>query len=463
MRKNYINRISIVILVSLLSGCGIYRKYQPVTQVPDDLFGNLSTDTAGIGTLQWKEVFTDSYLQALIDSALTRNTDLRIARLKMQEADAALLSSRLSYLPSFAFSPEGSISKREGAEATQVYSLPVTASWELDIFGRSTNAKRGSQMAFEQSKEYVRAVQTQLIATVANNYYTLLMLDAQLKISIETEKSWQESIAATRAMRDFGLATEAGLAQAEAACEAVSASVIDLKEQINRVENALSLLTADTPHRIIRGNIDNQHFPEYLAVGVPVQILSNRPDVRGAEFALAEAFYATNGARAAFYPSVTLGGNAGWTDNIGSAIVNPAQFLSSAVLSLVQPLFNRGRNIAQLRIAKARQEEARLVFTQTLLNAGSEVNDALVHYQTAHEKSAHFDNQIKLLEKAVGSTLLLMQHGNTNYIEVLTARQSLLEAQLVQTANRIEEMQSVITLYHALGGGGDYSLSVTTI
>ena len=444
-----------VALISMLNGCGVYDKYQPVSQVPDNLYGSIAADmedTANIGNLSWKEFFTDSYLQVLIDTTLAKNTDLRIARLRIEEAEANLLSSRLSYLPSFALSPQSTASSSEG-KAAYSYSLPATASWEIDIFGRITNTKRAGEMAYEQSKEYMQAVQTQLIASTANGYYTLLMLDEQLRISIATEALWQERIAAIRAMKQAGLATEAGLAQAEAACEALSASILDLREQINRTENSLSLLAADTPHQIARGKLGEQHFPHILAVGVPAQMLSNRPDVRGAEFALAEAFYATNVARAAFYPSVTLGGNAGWTSSAGSSIVNPAQFIASSVFSLVQPLFNRGQNIAQLQIAKARQEEARLGFTQALLAAGSEVNDAVKHYQTAREKSGRFEKQIASLGKAVRATRLLMQHGSTNYLEVLTAQQSLLEAQLTQTANRFEEIQGVITLYRALGGG----------
>ena len=440
----------------VLSSCGIYNKYKPVSEVPEGLYGSetvASADTANFGNLSWREVFTDSYLQNLIDSALVRNTDMQTAHLRVKEAEASLLTSKLSYLPSLFLAPEGAVSSFDRGKATQTYSLPVTASWELDIFGKVTTAKRRAKAAYEQSKEYEQAVKTQLVSAVANTYYTLLMLDAQYEISVSTEAAWKESVRTARAMKKAGMMTEAGLAQTEATYYNICTTLLDLQEQLNQAENALSLLLADVPHRIPRGRLADQQLPENLSVGVPLQILSNRPDVRSAEQSLAQAFYTTNAARSAFYPSITLSGSAGWTNSAGAMIVNPGKFLATAVASLTQPLFNRGANIAQLRIAKAQQEEARLSFEQTLLNAGSEVNNALVQYQTARDKSAYFNRQVASLENAARSTQLLMKHGNTTYLEVLTAQQTLLNAQLSQVANRFTEIQGVITLYQALGGG----------
>ena len=252
---------------------------------------------------------------------------------------------------------------------------------------------------------------------------------------------------------DAGLANEAAVSQMEATYYSISTSLLDLKEQINQTENSLSLLLAESPRRVERGKLERQTLPDHLAVGIPVQMLSNRPDVRRAEHSLESAFYATNQARSAFYPSIVLGGSAGWTNSAGSMIINPGKFLATAIGSLTQPLFNRGANIAQLKIAKAQQEEAKLSFQQALLNAGSEVNDALVKYQTARDKAGLFEKQIASLEKAYESTSLTMLYGNTTYLEVLTAQQSLLSAQLTQVANRFMEIQGVINLYQALGGG----------
>ena len=440
---------------ALLSSCGIYTKYQPAETTPDNLYGEevAVDDTTNFGNVNWRELFTDPQLQALIEQGLQNNTDLRSAQLQIEEAEAALMSAKLAFLPSFALSPQGTISSFDGGKATKTYTLPVTASWELDIFGRLRNAKQQAKALYAQSKDYQQAVRTQLIAGIANVYYTLLMLDEQLAISQQTEEAWKETVASTRALMDAGLANEAATSQMEAAYYSVQTSILDLKEQINQVENSLALLLAETPRRYERGKLADQRLPEDVAVGVPMQMLSNRPDVRAAERSLEQAFYATNQARAAFYPSIVLSGSAGWTNSAGSMIVNPGKFLASAVGSLTQPLFNKGQIMAQYRIAKAQQEEASLSFQQALLNAGSEVNDALVASQTSKAKTLLFEKQIQSLEKALESTTLLMEHGTTTYLEVLTARQSLLSAQLSQTANRFTEIQSVINLYQALGGG----------
>lgn len=443
----------------LLSSCGIYTKYKPATEVPRNLYGNLvdtvTEDTASIGNLSWREVFTDPQLQVLIEQGLQNNTDYRSAQLRVKESEAALLSAKLAFLPSFSFSPQGTASSFDSHKATQTYSLPVSASWEIDIFGKMRNAKQQAKALYAQSRDYRQATRTQLIAGIANNYYTLLMLDEQLAISEKTAASWKETVDTYRALMNAGQANESAVAQMEATYFSICTSVLDLKEQLNQVENSMALLLAETPHTIQRGKLEEQTMPSSLSVGIPVYLLSNRPDVRAAERSLESAFYVTNQARSAFYPSITLSGNAGWTNSAGSMIMNPAKFLASAVGSLTQPLFQRGQLTGQLKIAKAQQEEARLGFQQTLLNAGAEVNEALVQYQTAQEKSAYHAKQIESLQRAYKSSSLLMQHGNANYLEVLTAQQSLLSAQLTQVANRITEIQGCINLYRALGGGRD--------
>ena len=452
-----------------LSSCGIYSKYKPVTEIPDGLYGHGGTDTPGLtsadpeiqrsdtaanfGNLSWREVFTDPYLRVLIDSALVRNTDLRTAHLRVKEAEATLLSARLSYLPAFSLSPQGTASSFDGGKATQTYSLPVSASWEIDIFGRLTNAKRQAKAALSQSQAYSQAVQTQLIANIANLYYTLLMLDRQYEITTETAVKWLESLRTTQALMAAGMTTEAAVSQTEATCYSIETSVKDLGQTIRETENTLAVLLGETPQDIERGRLEDQSLTPDLAIGIPVQMLSNRPDVRSAEYALAQAFYGTASARSNFYPSLRLSGSAGWTNSAGSYIVNPGKLLLSAVGSLTQPLFNKGANIAQLKIAKAQQEEAKLTFQQTVLNAGKEVNDALTQAQTAKGKIDLRTHQIESLEDAVRSTQLLMTHGNTTYLEVLTAQEALLSARLSYLQNRYDEITSFIALYQALGGG----------
>ena len=310
----------------------------------------------GLGGMDWHELFTDPHLQALIGQGLQNNTDYQSAQLRVEEAEATLLSAKLAFLPSFALAPQGTVSSFDSRKATQTYSLPVTASWELDIFGRMRNAKKQSKALYAQSQDYRQAVRTQLIAGIANTYYTLLMLDQQLAISRQTEETWRETVASTRALMNAGMANESAVSQMEATYYQVQTSVLDLEEQINQVENSLALLLAETPRHYERGVLAEQQFPVGFSIGIPVQMLSCRPDVRSAERTLEAAFYGTNAARSAFYPSITLGGSAGWTNSAGSMIVNPGKFLASAVGSLTQPLFARGQVIAQYRIARAQQE-----------------------------------------------------------------------------------------------------------
>lgn len=447
--------IPILLITVLMGSCSIYKDYKRPEVRTDGLYGDNipAGDTATIGNLAWRELFTDPSLQSLIEEGLQNNTDIRIARLRTEEAAATLRTSRLAYLPSLSLTPQGTLSSFDGQKTTKTYQLSAAASWELDIFGRLTNAKRGARAALEQSDAYRQAVQTQLIATIAGSYYTLLMLDAQVAISEETAANWQENVKTLQALKNAGQTTEAAVAQAEANRLAVGASLKTLLQQLNETENSLCTLLGRTPQAIERGTLAGQQFPQQLAYGVPLQLLSNRPDIHQAEAALAQSFFATNEARAAFYPSLTLSGAAGWTNSGGTAITNPGALLLQAVGSLVQPLFNKGANTARLTIAKARQEEALLTFRQALLNAGAEVNDALIQWQTARDRIQLGEQQITALESAVKSTSLLMQHGTTTYLEVLTAQQSLLQAELTQASNRFDEIQGVINLYHALGGG----------
>ena len=450
-------KILIICLAAAMTGCGIYKPYsRPESIETDGLYGTAETaDSTTIGDITWQEMFSDPQLQALIAQALENNTDLQSAQWRVKEAEATLKSARLAYLPSFNFAPQGSISSFDNANTTKTYSIPVTASWQIDIFGGITNAKRKAKALYLQSREYEQAVKTQLIASVANLYYTLLMLDSQYEVTGETARKWEETVRTMRAMKDAGMTNEAGVAQYEGSYYAIEASLHDLEYSIREAENSLCSVLGLAPQEITRGSLDNQQLPQELAVGVPVQMLSNRPDVRNAEYSLMQSFYATNAARSALYPSITLSGSAGWTNNAGIKEMNPGKLLLSAAGSLLQPIFNAGANRANLKIAKAQQEEAKLSFRQTLLNAGAEENNALTQGQSARAKTDLRAKQIEALTRAVESTELLMEHSSTTYLEVLTAQQSLLSAQLSQITDRFDEIQGIVNLYQALGGGRD--------
>ena len=318
-----------------------------------------------------------------------------------------------------------------------------------------TNAKREARAALEGSRAYEQAVQTQIVATIANSYYTLLMLDRQLAVNERTLGTWEKTVKALEALKSAGKSNDAAVLQARANRTALESSLLSLRQSIHETENALAVLLALPAQAIERGTLTGQRFPEKLSAGLPLQLLANRPDVRQAEYALAQAYYATNAARAAFYPSINLSGSLGWTNNGGGAILNPGKWLLGAIGSLTQPLFNKGTNRANLKIAKARQEEATLLFRQSLLDAGKEVNDALTACQTARQRIELDSCQITMLQEAVRKTELLMRHTPTTYLEVLTAQQSLLAAEQTEAQARFDEIQSIIELYHALGGGSE--------
>ena len=444
---------------ALLSSCHIYKSYDR----PEDILtaglyrdtvatgDTLASDTANFGNLPWREVFTDPQLQTLIEQGLANNTDLQTAILKVEEAKNALMTSRLAYAPSLALSPQGTISSFDKSAATKTYSLPVTASWEIDLFGKLLNAKRGAQATLLQTKAYRQAVQTQIIAGIANTYYTLLMLDRQMDISEQTADIMKRNVETMRAMKDAAMTNAAAVSQSETAYAQVLASLPAIRQSIRETENALCMLLRQAPQTIKRSTLEEQQLPSEFSVGIPLQLLSNRPDVKAAE--LANTYYNTNSARAAFYPQITISGSAGWTNSAGSMIVNPGKLLASALGSLTQPLFYRGSNIARLKIAKAQQEEAKLAFQQSLLNAGSEVSNALSLYQTTAEKTSARKFQVESAEKGAEYTKELFKLGTSTYLEVLSAEQSLLSARLSQVSDSFDSMQAVVSLYRALGGG----------
>ena len=455
--------ITLMCATALLSSCHIYKSYDR----PEDITAaglyrdttavndTLAADTANFGNLPWREVFTDPQLQALIEQALANNPDLRSAALNVKKAEAALMSARLAYAPTLALSPQGTVSSWDKGKATQTYSLPVTASWQIDLFGQILNPKRGAQVSLKQTQFYEQAVQTQVIANVANMYYTLLMLDRQLQITESTAEILKKNVETVEAMKDAGIynTTSAGVEQTRAAYAQVLASLPGMRQSIRETENALCLMLNQPAQEIERGVLENQQLPTEFSAGIPLQLLSNRPDVKAAEMSLAASYYDTNSARAAFYPQITLSGSAGWTNSAGSAIVNPGKLLASAIGSLTQPLFYRGANIARLKQDKAQEEQSKIQFQTTLLKAGNEVSNALYQYQMTSEKAISREIQVNSARKAAEDTKELFNLGTSTYLEVLSAEQSYLSAQTSEVSDTFDRMQAVISLYQALGGG----------
>ena len=453
--------ITLMCATALLSSCHIYKSYDRPEDITveglyrDTVAGGdtLAADTANFGNLPWKEVFTDARLQTLIEQALANNADLRSAALTVKQAQAALMSARLAYAPMLALSPQGTVSSWDKGKATQTYSLPVTASWQIDLFGQLLNPKRKAQVSLKQTQFYEQAVQTQVIANVANMYYTLLMLDRQLQISEATCDILKRNLETVEAMKEAAMANSVAVEQSRTAYAQVMASLPDIRQSIRETENALCLMLNQPAQSIARGTLESQELPAEFSTGIPLQLLSNRPDVKAAEMSLAASYYDTNSARAAFYPQITLSGSAGWTNSAGTGIVNPGKLLASAIGSLTQPLFYRGANIARLKQAKAQEEQAKIQFQTTLLKAGNEVSNALYQYQMTSDKAVSREIQVNSARKAAEDTKELFNLGTSTYLEVLSAEQSYLSAQLSEVADTFDRMQSVISLYQALGGG----------
>ena len=454
--------ITLMCATALLSSCHIYKAYdRPEDISVEGLYRDTAlvnsaaaSDTTNFGNVPWREVFTDPQLQGYIEQALASNADLRSAMLNVESAQAALMSARLAYLPQIGLSPQGTLTNWNKGEATsKTYSIPVTASWQIDLFGQILNPKRAAQVSLKQAEYNQQAVQTQLIASTSNIYYTLLMLDRQLQITENTADVLKKYVETMEAMYEYGSVNSAAIEQSRSAYAQVVASLSDLRQSLTETENAFCLILNEPAHAIERGVLEDQVLPTEFSAGIPIQLLSNRPDVKAAEMTLAACYYNTNSARAAFYPNITLSGSAGWTNNSGAGIVNPGKLLASLVGSLTQPLFYRGTNIARLKQAKAQEEQAKIGFQTALLNAGNEVSNALSLYQNTLAKVNSRTMQVNSSRKAAEDTKELFNLGTSTYLEVLTAEQSYLSAQLSEVSDTFDQMQAVINLYQALGGG----------
>lgn len=457
---------NILIMISaaaLLSSCGIYGKYERpevnTTGLVRDVTSNTDTlavtDTTSFGNLPWRSVFTDPQLQALIEQGLAHNTDMLNAALNVKMVEAQLSVAKLAFVPSFTFSPQGTISSWDGSKATKTYSLPVNASWSIDLFGNLLNQKRSAQMALLATKDYQLVVKTNLIANISNAYYTLMMLDKQLEIVDNMTGLTKDTWDMMKLQKDLNMAKETSVQSAEANYYSVLAQAADLKRQIRETENSLSLLLGQPAQTIGRGKLEDQSLPTEFSTGVGIQMLNNRPDVHYAEMALAQCFYDVQTARSKFYPNISISASGAFTNNGGGGIVNPGKWLLSAVGSLVQPIFQNGQLIAGLKVAKAQQEQAYNTWQNAVLAAGSEVSNALVLYNSSDEKSKLEQKQIESLTKNVEYTKDLFSMGSSTYLEVITAQQSLLNAELSKVQDDFYKMQAVVNLYYALGGGRD--------
>ncbi len=459
--SNTIRLVAVSAVALSVTSCGIYKKYETPTDTPITAAyveaRSAAVDSTAFGNLLWENVFTDPVLVDLIDRALVANNSLNNARLNVDIARAQLQGAKLSYFPSVAFAPNGSLSGSsiEGTSMSKTYQIPLSVSWELDIFGKLLNSKRGAQASYEMSEAYAQAVRSQIISAVATTYYSIASVEAQLALMRETSQLWEKSVQTMRDLKDAGRPnmTEAAVVQSDANYRMVLANIADLEITRQQLDNTMSLLLNTMPQKWPVSPDATLTVPSMLVSGVPMSYLAQRPDVYAAERNLATAYYATNSARAAFYPGLTISANGGFTNSFGTMIINPGKWFYQLGASLLAPIFSRGQNIARLKAAKAQQAQALNNFEYTVLSAAGEVSDNLVTYTKQQERAQHLKEQVDDLTKAVEYTNDLMIYANGTYLEVITAQQSLLSAQMNALACRLSATQAVINLYQSMGGG----------
>ncbi len=448
--------------VALLSSCGVYTKYERpevnTKGIIRDVVSDVDTlkataDTTTFANLPWRQVFTDPQLQALIQQGLDKNPDLLNAALNVQIVESQLKMSKLAFLPQVTFSPQGVLSSWDFGKASQTYSMPLNASWTVDLFGNLLNQKRSSQMALLATKDYQVVVKTKIVSGIANMYYTLLMLDRQLEILNDMSGLTKDTWDMMKLQMQLGRYRSTSVQSAEASHYSVLTQIEDMKRQIREVENSLSLLIGQPAQTIKRGKLADQVLPSQFATGVGIQLLKNRADVHAAEMDLASSFYDVNTARSRFYPSLTISGTGSYTNSGGGMIVNPGKILASAVASLVQPIFMNGKLTEGLKISKAQYEQDYNTWQNAVLTAGSEVSNALVQYNAYQKKSELDAHRVEVLKKNVEDTRALVSSSTSTYLEVIQAQNSLLNAEISKVTDDFNKMQAVVSLYQALGGG----------
>lgn len=455
-----------VMLSMGFTSCQVVNKYKSPEVDTADLYRDMnSADTTTIANIPWREYFSDPILQALIDEGLNNNFDLRMAFTRIKQAEASLGMARAAYFPNVALAgtvnhnrasanAQGQNKDVLGYHSTQ-YSLGIAVTWEADLWGKLNRQARAQYAQFLNSHAYRNLVQTSLISNIATTYYSLLALDEQLRVTTETVGILEESTETMKYMMEAGLMNRAGVKQSEGLLYSTKVTIPALQSQIRQLENSMCLMLGRKPGSITRTNIQSQAVPTELEYGIPVQMLSRRPDVMQAELTFRSAFEMTNAAQASFYPSITLnsGSMIGYGATTLSKFFRPENIFASIIGGITQPIFARKQLTANLKIAKAQQEEALLGFEKAVLNASIEVSDIMFTYESSLRKNNDRGRQVESLSTAVNDTKELLKAGEANYTEVLNAEQSLLQAQLGQVNDKLEQLQASVDLYRALGGG----------
>ena len=443
----------------MLTGCGLYDKYEQKVEAPADAFGQLNgsavSGSESLAQMSWREFFTDPLLQQLIEQVLANNTDVNSARIAVEKSEASLKMAKLAYLPSLYFAPQGTLASFDKSAFSKTYTLPLQLSMDVDVFGSITNKKRAAKAVLLQAQLGEEATRSNLISAVAQQYYYLLLLDRQLDILTQTDSLWNASLETQKSLFENGKAYSTAVNQLESSYLSVKTQIVDTRRAIRATENALCKLLAITPQTIARSHWANQRMFDnrFLEIGVPAAMLEQRPDIRMANAAMEEAFYNTQAARVAFFPSITLTAQGGWTNSAGGMVIDPAKMFLNLVGSLTQPIFAQGKIKANYKINQLTEENLKKKYVQAVIDAGNQVNEAMADCEAAREKHDYYHRQVEVLHEAYNGTHELMDNGKASYLEVLTAQENLLSAQLSEASNLYKGAQAIIALYIALGGG----------
>lgn len=447
----------------LLQSCFVAKNYERPEVETENLYrtDQISLDSTSLGMVSWNDLFNDQILKSHIDQALANNLDIRVAIQQIVATEAYLKQGKAGNYPTLNLNASATRTKNsENSQFGSIFSGAVTQydlsaqlSWEADIWGKIRSNKRAFQATYLQSIEAHKAVKTELVAAVASMYYQLLSLDKQLEITEQTIETRQGSLETTEALKEAGMLTEVAVQQTAALLYNAESIKIDIENQIKLLENAFSILLGEPPHSIERGVLENQQITTDLVTGVPYLLLQNRPDVVAAEFGLINTFELTNVARSNFYPSITLGATAGLQSLELDKWLDASSFFNSLVGGLVQPVLNGRKIRTQYEVSKAQQEQALLNYKKALLTAGQEVSDALYTYEATSDKIELKEKEYQAYKLASEYSEELLNQGLANYLEVLNAQENVLNSQLALVNNKYLQLNAIVNLYQALGGG----------
>lgn len=454
----------IVVLGSslLLQSCFVAKNYEKPQLETEDLYRTevVSNDTLSMADMSWEELFKDSILQEYIKKGLQNNFDIRVAMQNIIAAEANLKQRKSGYFPTLGVNgswthQEISGNSQFGALFDRVdqYQLAANLSWEADIWGKIRSNKRAANAQYLQTIAANQAVKTQVITGIASLYYQILALDAQLKIAEQTLENRTKGVETIVALKDAGQVTEVAVKQTEAQKYATEIIIEDLKFNITLLENTLSILLGETSQKIERSTFEQQELNPEINLGVPAHLLSKRPDLIAAEYGLVSAFELVNVSRSQFYPSLTITASGGFQSLELKDLISTNSIFANIVTGLTQPIFNQRQIRTQHEIAKTNQEKALIQFEQILKTAGKEVSDALANYQNESNKISIRTQQVDALKKASEYSEELLAYGMANYLEVLSAQDNALNAELSLIDNQYKQFNAIITLYRALGGG----------